>query len=151
MRSSQPAAQLMSHARLPSTLRWAAFVLADLPKNRNHGRGLAMTLTGLPSILRRRKAMDRSLGDKLRVLDLRRFAKPQSTQRWFTTSLQWVATQHATPAFFTRRDAAACAGPEPQGTEPTSVTSGFPLTSFAGSGDRDSRSSHDRIWRSDQK
>ena len=61
------------HRRAGSALRWTLFTLADVPKNRDWVRGVAMTARGLPWVLRHRSPMPPELDRQFRRLDERRF------------------------------------------------------------------------------
>jgi GT2 family glycosyltransferase len=62
------------HRRAGNALRWTAFTLADSPKNRDWVLGVGRAARGLPTILRRRRAMPESLDHDYAVLDARRMA-----------------------------------------------------------------------------
>jgi GT2 family glycosyltransferase len=62
------------HRRLGSAARWTAFIIGAAPKNRDLVRGLALTVRGLPAVLRDRRPVSRRLDAALSVLDERRFA-----------------------------------------------------------------------------
>lgn len=63
------------HRPWRSAVRYTALVLADTPKNSDWMRGIAMTLAGLPWVLRRRSPVDAAIDADLRVLEDRRFAQ----------------------------------------------------------------------------
>lgn len=62
------------HRPFRSAVRYTAIVLADTPKNSDWLRGVAMTLAGLPWVLRRRSPVDATVDADLRALEERRFA-----------------------------------------------------------------------------
>jgi len=66
------------HRRFLNALRYTGFVLADAPKNGAYARAIAMTLRGLPWVLRERQPMNRELDRDLRLLDARRFSTRRS-------------------------------------------------------------------------
>jgi GT2 family glycosyltransferase len=60
------------HRRFRSAVRHTLFILADTPKNRDWLRGIGLTLRGMPTVLRSRRPIDRTLDADLRLLDDRR-------------------------------------------------------------------------------
>ncbi|MDQ2849034.1 MAG: glycosyltransferase [Actinomycetota bacterium] len=66
------------HRRFASAVRWSIFILVDTPKNIDWLHGLAMTVRGIPWVMRRRRPMDAELDAALGLLDRRRFAARRS-------------------------------------------------------------------------
>jgi GT2 family glycosyltransferase len=73
------------HRPVRSAIRWTAFTLADLPKNRDWLRGVRMTVAAIPWIARERHPMARALDAEIRLLDARRFAE----RRPFFSARAW--------------------------------------------------------------
>jgi GT2 family glycosyltransferase len=69
------------HRRFRSALRYTVFVLADTPKNQDWVKGLALTVKGIPWVLRRRDPLPADLDAALRVLESRRARRPLFTLR----------------------------------------------------------------------
>jgi GT2 family glycosyltransferase len=69
------------HRPLGSALRWTVFIVRSSPWDRDLVRGLALTLRGLPWVLRRRAAVTTGLDAGLRRLEERRFAAWTSARR----------------------------------------------------------------------
>jgi GT2 family glycosyltransferase len=67
------------HRRLRSAVRYTLFILADTPKNQDWFKGLALTIKGIPWVVRRRNPLPHDLDAALTVLERRR-----SRRRVFT-------------------------------------------------------------------
>jgi GT2 family glycosyltransferase len=68
------------HRRFGSAVRYTWQVLADYPKTADWVRGVAMTLPGLPWVVRRRQPMHAELDAAYALLDARRFGTVSSAE-----------------------------------------------------------------------
>jgi hypothetical protein len=69
------------HRRFRSAVRYTVFILADTPKNQDWFKGLALTVKGIPWVIRRRDPPPLDLDAALTVLERRRTRRPLLTLR----------------------------------------------------------------------
>ena len=69
------------HRRFRSAVRYTLFILADTPKNHDWLKGLALTVRGIPWVLRRRDPVPPDLDAAMTVLERRRTRRPLFTLR----------------------------------------------------------------------